>query len=231
MSKIAEKSAQDKRENQNPHLELSQYLQIEWMDTPLHDLLSHWILRMCYTDNKDHFVNLEGHLFKVRMEKLKKGNSEQFEKKLLDILTSFYHSVGFPIEEKFDPRANSSYLEVPFEDAVSMMAEHKVVIRGGIGIIPSKHYSNLIRLLFGRNLRQEMNHAGQNLKEQVEKDDRLKTLIQELPKVSYGKDYTKVDYGSRRGNISIHDINPLAAQHFPLCMKEVACFKPRCTST
>ena len=221
MSKIAEKSGQDKKEN--PHIELSNSLDLDWMNKPLHDLVSHWILRMCYTDNKDHFVNLEGHLFKIRIEKLKKGKSEQFEHKFaLEILTIFYQSVSFPIEEKYDTSGKFYYLEVPFEDAVSMMSEHKVIIKDGIGIIPSKQYSNLIRLLFGRNLRQEMNQAGQSLKEQVEKDDRLKKLIEELPKMSYGKDFTKVDYGSKRGNINIHEINVLAAQHFPLCMKEVA---------
>lgn len=59
----------------------------------------------------------------------------------------------------------------------------------------------------------------------VKRDDRLKKLVEDLPKLNYGKDYSKVEHAGRKGFISLHDIYPMAEQNFPLCMQEVFHFK------
>jgi hypothetical protein len=60
--------------------------------------------------------------------------------------------------------------------------------------------------------------------EKVYADDRLKRLIEELPKMSFGRDYSKVSHSSTQGNINLADIYALADQNYPLCMQEVCLF-------
>lgn len=55
----------------------------------------------------------------------------------------------------------------------------------------------------------------------VQNDERLKRLIDTIPKATYGKDYTKADHRSYKGHIHINDIPAISAQHYPLCMQEM----------
>lgn len=55
----------------------------------------------------------------------------------------------------------------------------------------------------------------------TQKDERLKRLIENIPKMTYGKDYTKAEHRSYKGHININELNTIAAQHYPLCMQEM----------
>lgn len=216
MSKIEE------AERENPHKKLAGSMRVEWLTNPRDDHLSHWMLRLCYAENRDQFVNLEGHLFKVRLEqKTMNMDIESRAKFALEILLRYYRSVDYHVEEQYQKENRMEYLKIPFEDAISMMSEHRVIIKQGYGYIPRKFYLNLVRLLFGRNLRQEMTQIGEYLMEIVSKDERLKKLIDTIPKMAITKDFIKTDYSSKRGNINISDIGTMASLHYPLCMKEV----------
>lgn len=78
--------------------------------------------------------------------------------------------------------------------------------------------------------KEEMAAIGDSINNRVQADERLKRLIEELPKITYGKDYSKVSHNSIAGSINLADIYALADQSYPLCMQEVA-FRPqpRCT--
>ena len=62
---------------------------------------------------------------------------------------------------------------------------------------------------------------GNTIYEKIQADERLKRLIEELPKMTFGKDYSKVSHTSSFGHINLSDIYALADQSFPLCMQEV----------
>lgn len=70
-------------------------------------------------------------------------------------------------------------------------------------------------------IKEEMISIEGEIESIISKDDRLKRLVEDLPKMNYGKDYSKVDHASRKGFIKIGDIYALAAQNYPLCMQEV----------
>lgn len=63
-----------------------------------------------------------------------------------------------------------------------------------------------------------------NVFQNVNEDERLKRLVEELPKMTFGKDYSKVTHNSTLGNINLHDIYAIADQNYPLCMQEVLVF-------
>lgn len=145
----------DEENKENPHRELAKTLAFSDFNDPLFDRTSHWLLRLASAKNRDVFVNLEGHFFKIRLEKVLESASGQEERRqiLLDILRQYYKSVEYEFEEYVDKNTGKSFIMVPFEDAVSLMALHKVVVRDGFANIEEKFYSNLIRLLFMRNLK------------------------------------------------------------------------------
>lgn len=139
---------------ENPHLELATALNFSFLDNPTVDKLGHWLLRLVHGKNRDQFINLEGHLYKMRLEKLAQASDPQTKRaNQFKILERFYSSVGYPLTERYDEKEKKYYVNIPFEDAVSLMATHKVLIRQGFANIEEKFYSQLIRLLYMRNLR------------------------------------------------------------------------------
>lgn len=138
----------------NPHKELAKSIVFTDLNNVENDKISHWLLRLAYAKNRDVFVNLEGHFFKIRLEKVLidcKG-AEDRRRVLMDILSHYYHSVGYELLETLD-KSGRYFISIPFEDAVSLMALHKVVVRDGLANIEEKFYSHLIRLLYMRNLK------------------------------------------------------------------------------
>lgn len=133
---------------------MAKTLKIDFLSDPTSDKLSHWILRLVHAKNRDYYVNLEGHLFKVRLERLSLDYSgDTHRKALFNILDNYYSAVNYSLEELYDETSKRHYIRIPFEDAVSLMATHKVIVRGGLANVENKYYSQLIRLLFMRNLK------------------------------------------------------------------------------
>lgn len=144
----------EEEHKENPHRELAKTINFSDLNNIENDKISHWLLRLAYAKNKDVFVNLEGHFFKIRLEKTLNDckGAEDRKKVLIDILKKYYQAVDFNLVEQFD-KTGRNFISIPFEDAVSLMAMHKVVIRDGLANIEEKFYSNLIRLLYMRNLK------------------------------------------------------------------------------
>lgn len=133
---------------------MAKTLNLDSLSDSTKDKLSHWLLRLVHAKNKDQFVNLEGHLYKVRLEKLSQDLSGDTQRKaVFHILENYYSAVNYPLEEHYDESSNRYFISIPFEDAVSLMASHKVIVRGGFANVESRHYTYLIRLLFARNLK------------------------------------------------------------------------------
>lgn len=70
-----------------------------------------------------------------------------------------------------------------------------------------------------------MNETEENMQKALERgikmDERLKRLVEAIPKITFGKDYTNAEHRSYKGHININDLNTIAAQHYPLCMHEM----------
>ena len=212
----------EEADRENPHKKMNESItdKLPWMSED--DVTSHWILRMCYAGNRDQFVNLEGHLFKLQLELTLAGMDEQRKHDyLLLILKQFYSEVDYPLVEVTDDKSRDKFIRVPFEDTYSLIADHKIVVRDGISNVPSSKYGILIRLLFVRNLKEEMASIGPEVERILAEDDRLKKLVEDLPKVNFGRDYQKAEHSSQRGKINLGEIYILAQQHFPLCMMEM----------
>lgn len=145
----------EEEDRDNPHRELAKTIIFTDLNNIENDRISHWLLRLAYAKNKDVFVNLEGHFFKIRLEKnlLDCKGADERRKLQLDILGRYYRSVDFELVEQKDDISKQYYISIPFEDAVSLMASHRVVVRGGFANIEERFYSNLIRLLYMRNLK------------------------------------------------------------------------------
>jgi DNA primase large subunit len=200
---------------------IAKALDLSFFSNKLEDIVSHWMLRIAYANNKDSFTNLEGHLFKIRLESLleKLQGSNHRDEVLLGILRRFYDSVEFDLE--VITVQNTKFVRVPFEDAISLMAEHKVIVKNGMAEVSQRNFSNLIRLLYMRNLKEEINAQTEAINEYLQTDERLRKLAIAIPQMSTGKDYSKSEHNSYKGQIFVGDIYALAAQSFPLCMQEM----------
>lgn len=76
-----------------------------------------------------------------------------------------------------------------------------------------------------------MASIGNSVYDKVQADERLKRLIEELPKMTYGKDYSKVSHNSTAGHINLGEILAIAEQNYPLCMQEVGVSDSRSTES
>lgn len=144
----------EEEHKENPHRELAKSIVFTDLNNIENDKISHWLLRLSYAKNRDVFVNLEGHFFKIRLEKTLNDckGAEDRRYLLFDVLSRYYRSVDYELHEVKD-KSGRFFITIPFEDAVSLMANHKVVLRDGFANIEERYYSHLIRLLFMRNLK------------------------------------------------------------------------------
>jgi DNA primase large subunit len=115
-------------------------------------------------------------------------------------------------------------LIVPFEDACRLMADHKVMILHGRGFVEGKDLEKIIKLLFERVMRDDMKLLGKHSEKVLMDDERLASLIEKIPNMYTGKDYSKIDATSTKNKINLAEIDVLASKNFPLCMSEVFFF-------
>lgn len=95
------------QESENPHSEVSEELRPSIMELTekegaKFEKYSHWVLRLAYLGSKEQFVNLEGHLYKIRLELLTKANGlsdAQQAEELFTLIKEFYDRVNYPVEQ------------------------------------------------------------------------------------------------------------------------------------
>lgn len=132
-------------------------LRTDMLEDTRKDRVSHYILKMTYLNNKDQFISLEGHLFNARLYKFSEAtfkNKPQEDRTMFGkaILERWYKAAGLDPLETVKCGDEMGIL-VPFEDAVSLIADHKAVVVDGMVHVSPKHYPTLIRLLFQKQLR------------------------------------------------------------------------------
>lgn len=99
MSKIKE------NDTENPHLAIADALkgdinQLVESEGKAYEKHSHWLLRLAYLANKEQFVILEGHLYKIRLELLHQGKADAArDADLFTLIKDFYDSVDYQVEQ------------------------------------------------------------------------------------------------------------------------------------
>ncbi|KAK3863156.1 hypothetical protein Pcinc_031033 [Petrolisthes cinctipes] len=198
------------------------------------DHVSHFILRLAYCRTEDlrrWFIIHETDLFRARfLHSFKNGSDVKSF-----MLANNLHFTPLPQEEMQSERENllsgtynissgdlmegRTFYKVPFTEALELVRQRKVLVRGGFAYVPDTDLVTLVTTAFRANLSQALASTNRALP-QLEDDERLVRLLQD-----FDKRYTGSDYSQRKGTdgprITPDIIDQLAVKSFPLCMRQL----------
>lgn len=85
------------------------------------DVLSHWMLRMAFIDQRHWLLRFESLIYEIRLENLDKKEALKCIEKQIE---EYYKKVGFTLRK--DP--STKKFIIPFEDAPFLLESHQTTI-------------------------------------------------------------------------------------------------------
>lgn len=199
------------------------------LDDPATDNASHFIVRLAYcgTENLRQWVRQqECRLFKVRFEESSAAEVQAFfdehdlsyrphqtddHELRAALLQSALASGARP-----DRAADVQYYRVPFEEALDLVSQRRVVLRGGHAFVPREHLVNLVVNKYRAHLGKEL-ATTYRWTQNLVMDDRVRPLVKNLSKRHAGPAYNPGRFAS--GQVTPAEIPELSRRSFPLCME------------
>ncbi|XP_071481246.1 DNA primase large subunit-like [Diadema antillarum] len=195
------------------------------------DRISHFILRLAYCRSEDlrrWFIQQELDLFRYRFlreyseaitqflaeNKLHYSPIPQQEKDALaDKLVKSSHGISAAM------LAHTDFFKVPFTEALDLVRGRKVFVQKGYAFVPHGDLVSIVLTAFRSHLSHALAITARGVPH-LEEDGRLLPMLNNLSKQYLGQDYGS---NKRSGNckINLEDINNLAKQSFPLCMRQL----------
>ncbi|GBG87422.1 hypothetical protein CBR_g45479 [Chara braunii] len=208
-------------------------------ETAQKDVVSHFILRLAYCLTEElrrWFLAMESFLFRHRF----RIEGPDVQKKFLedsdlpyqaisaaeyggvrDKLAQVARSVGAPI-----PQDDSIYYKVQFEEVTELVAFRRVYINKGFAFVPRDHLSTLVVGHFRSRLSKALVFTNRQwaFKVALEEKDRLAPIVEALSTRYLGPNYAQphgAGAGGAGGDVRLQDLDALAFQSFPLCMRHL----------
>ena len=113
------------------------------------------------------------------------------------------------------PVQSQEYYKVPFEQALDLMAKRHVFLADGFAYVQRKMLISVVQASFRAKLSLALVHTFKMLPH-VAGDDRVTPMLKNISNLYVGPDFKK---GGVHGKISPGQIDALAQQSFPMCMK------------
>lgn len=182
------------------------------------DLLSHYILRIAFSKDKEKqqwFLKQELKLFTFRLNELKNinvlnsQNISESERGLVHLLKReniHYESITKPSISygnkndewekytEFIPNKDTiqKLFKVPFyPDAYFLVRDHKVVVEKGVAYVPDIYLDIILTVQFKLNIKESFKYLDHNEKMllKIQNDPRISTFLSSLPKAYVAKDF------------------------------------------
>ncbi|SOV14097.1 DNA primase large subunit, putative [Plasmodium sp. gorilla clade G2] len=214
------------------------------------DLLSHYILRIAFSKDKEKqqwFLKQELKLFTFRLNELKNinvlnsQNISESERGLVHLLKReniHYESISKPSisygnknEEwekytEFIPNKDTiqKLFKVPFyPDAYFLVRDHKVVVEKGIAYVPDIYLDIILTVQFKLNIKESFKYLDHNEKMllKIQNDPRISTFLSSLPKAYVAKDFRQNYEHTQDTRLSPQNLYSVYKQSFPPCMRRI----------
>lgn len=193
------------------------------------DHLSHFILRLAYCRSEDlrrWFINREMDWFKLRFIIQTQSSIVKFLK--LNNLT--YNPITSDERDNIKGELvaatvnvndvlidTTNFYRVPFTEVCSLVKTRRVFLKQGFAYVPENELGVCILSKFRAELSEALNVANHRLP--LLDDDRLNNLLENMHNIYTGRNYAVKENGKNAINPANLDV--YAAQHFPLCMKQL----------
>ncbi|KAJ0988832.1 hypothetical protein J5N97_007188 [Dioscorea zingiberensis] len=195
------------------------------------DIISHFVLRLVYCrteDLRNWFLSMETILFRCRFRR----ENPESQRMLITEFDFPYKAVNHAefevVKEKLvqvsrtigQSSNESIFFKMPFEEVPDLVASRKVFLLKGFAYVAMGQVSSPVAKQFNRILSKALeltNRKWTSFHQEKEKD-RLTPIVESL-----SSSYLGPDYSQRQGSaeISIKDIDQLANNSFPLCMRHL----------
>ena len=196
------------------------------------DNVSHFIMRLAYCRTEDlrrWFKEQEQTLFRYRLESTIKTNKSA--------LRQFMEENGMHYEEvksqerdtlreylvglcgvKLEDIDRELYYKIPFAEASDLIKRRKVYLRGGMAYVPLREVRPIILLKFKLEMNKALAKATHLFERVTTADTRIGPLLKNMNNQYSGRDMSKT---SNVDKLTIDKVDAAAAQHMPLCMKNL----------
>ncbi|CRG96657.1 DNA primase large subunit, putative [Plasmodium gallinaceum] len=214
------------------------------------DLLSHYILRIAFSKDKEKqqwFLKQELKLFSFRLNELKNinvlnsQNISESERGLIHLLKRENLNYEFitkpPVtygskNEQWDKYTsfiqNKDMIEklfkVPFyPDAYFLVKDHKVCVEKSIAYVPDIYLDSILITQFKLNIKESFKYLEKNEKMllNILNDGRISPFLSALPKAYVAKDYRQNYEHTEETRLSPQNLYNVYKQSFPPCMRRI----------
>lgn len=199
------------------------------------DSIAHFILRLAYCKSEDlrrWFLAQESNLFRFRLERLSDDerasfmgqNGLDFELITQQEVNERFHLLSaVPGGQQLKPM--TKFFRVPFTQAFDLVASRQVYLEGGFAYVPITRLIPIIVARFRMHVSRSLIQAARSF-ETVTADPRIGSLLKNMNKQYLGRDYSNQNSedklgGKLGGEIRAGDIDDLAPNSFPLCMRQL----------
>eukprot|EP00386_Alphamonas_edax_P002727 GDKI01008287.1.p1 GENE.GDKI01008287.1~~GDKI01008287.1.p1 ORF type:complete len:521 (-),score=132.76 GDKI01008287.1:20-1537(-) len=191
------------------------------------DAISHFILRLAYSQNKDKqewFVRNECRLMLYRLTEAKNEIPEFIQAAGLkyQILTDQEKASLTDRQKSFlGENLKRNVYKVNFEEAVSLLARRRVFCQKGFAYVSSDDLSSLIMSKFRQNLTDSLYaaHGSTAAEQYVFSDPRIGGFVKMLSNVYMGPDFSSAASGEEIERLTLQNIETHATRSFPPCMR------------
>ncbi|XP_020106509.1 probable DNA primase large subunit isoform X1 [Ananas comosus] len=196
------------------------------------DIISHFVLRLVYCRTEElrkWFLSMETTLFRYRfrLESLESQRMlmTEFQLPYKALIHAEYETVKDKLVQVARSIGQSSntdtiFFKVPFEEVPDLVGSRRVFILKGFAYVPMNQVVSLVVTQFRSNISKALvltNRKWTSTIKEQEKD-RLTPIVEALSNSYLGPDYTQPNESAE---ISLKDIDQLASNSFPLCMRHL----------
>jgi DNA primase large subunit len=201
------------------------------------DVISHYVLRLAYRKPNDRtwFITQERRLLDIRLQLDRRFNNAALRAFLDDnqlqyprideaefrtLRSELYRCWASydtnPIVSESALSASQFYC-VPFEEALDLVQQRKVYLRGGVAYVAEEELISIVLAQYRAQLSEALARAFKALP--LHADERVDSIVDLIPRQYIGNDYGNIT--SNRKAIQLHEIDALAKRSYPLCMRHL----------
>ncbi|PIN08357.1 Eukaryotic-type DNA primase, large subunit [Handroanthus impetiginosus] len=197
------------------------------------DIISHFVLRLVYCREEElrkWFLSMETALFRYRFQNestdAQKALLAEFDLPYRAVTSTEYESVKDKLHQVArstgysSSSADTTYYKVPFEQVPDLVANRRVFILKGYAYVAMNQVVSLVMTQYRSYLSKALvltNRKWTSMIREQEKD-RLTPIVEALSTSYLGPDYSQP---KEYGEISLKDIDHVAKNSFPLCMRHL----------
>jgi len=183
------------------------------------DVISHFALRLAYRSDgrREWLVKWEGEFLRLRLQDYSmhcflEDNPECQVEEADGVPGEF---VGF-----YRHQDGNSFYKVDFTEVLELVAERRVCLKDGKAYCPNSERDKEARIV--RMFRSQLDDSMKRAKEAFARNanenlERMAPFIDGLPKQYLGKEFVSEEHAN--APVELSELDRLAAENFPLCMK------------